>query len=86
MQTKDTLASPFITWKSLIQSSSEKNQNLKEISLENTNSVKQKSDLGNLKNRVVWDEIFKKFLLPFSFESRIEEIRNGCKKKIVQRW
>jgi len=73
LQTKDTLASPFITWKSLIQSSSEKNQNLKEISLENTNSVKQKSDLGNLKNRVVWDEIFKKFLLPFSFESRIEE-------------
>ena len=64
---------PFITWKPLIQSSSAKNQNLKDISLENTNPIKKIVDLDGLKNRIVWGEIFKNISLPFSFESRIEE-------------
>jgi hypothetical protein len=72
LQTKEDKI-PFIPWKSLIQSSSEKNQNLNEISLENTYSVKKKSDFDSLKNKQLWDEIFKKISLPFSFESQIEE-------------
>nr|YP_636377.1 hypothetical chloroplast RF1 [Staurastrum punctulatum]Q32RZ9.1 RecName: Full=Protein TIC 214; AltName: Full=Translocon at the inner envelope membrane of chloroplasts 214; Short=AtTIC214 [Staurastrum punctulatum]AAX45762.1 hypothetical chloroplast RF1 [Staurastrum punctulatum] len=64
---------PFITWKPIIQSFYDKNQNLKETSLDQNNVVKDQLDLDGLKNKRSWHSLFKKISPPFSSESSMGE-------------